>query len=124
MWTAAARGDDGTTYWGSLDLAVHAVDAGGHRLWRTSTVGFIISSPALARDGTLYVGSFDGKLYALDARTGTVKWSFKTGDHIYSSPALGEDAAGNTTAIYFGSARWLRLCAGSLRRAPLALRHR
>src|SRR5262245_2065320 len=104
VWTAAARGDDGTTYWGSLDLGIHAVDAGGRRLWRTSTLGFVVSSPALARDGTLYVGSFDGKLYALDARTGAVRWSFTTGDHVYSSPALGEDAAGNTTAIYFGSA--------------------
>jgi outer membrane protein assembly factor BamB len=104
VWTGAARGDDGTTYWGSLDLAVHALGASGRQLWQTSTVGFVVSSPALAHDGTLYVGSFDGKLYALDASTGRTRWTFTTGDHVYSSPALAEDAGGNTTAIYFGSA--------------------
>jgi outer membrane protein assembly factor BamB len=104
VWTDAARGDDGTTYWGSLDRAVHAVDASGHQLWQAGTLGFVVSSPALAHDGTLYFGSFDAKLHALDARTGREKWAFPTGDHVYSSPALAEDAAGNTTAIYFGSA--------------------
>jgi outer membrane protein assembly factor BamB len=104
VWTDAARGDDGTTYWGSLDLAIHAVDANGQLVWRTPTLGFVVSSPALGRDGTLYVGSFDGRFRALDARTGQGKWSVRTGDHVYSSPALAEDAAGNTTGIYFASA--------------------
>ena len=102
-WTAAARADDGTTFWGSLDLSVHALDAAGHERWSTPTIGFIISSPALARDGTLYIGSFDSNLYALDSRTGAVKWKFATGEHIYSSPALDEDGAGRTRAIYIAS---------------------
>ena len=52
----------------------------------------------------MYVGAFDSKLYALDPNTGAVRWSFKTSDHIYASPALGEDASGQTDAIYIASA--------------------
>ena len=104
IWTEPAFADDGTAYVGSLDAFVYAVDRDGRQLWRTPMLGFVISSPALARDGTLYVGSFDSHLYALDSRTGAIKWSFASGDHIYSSPALAEDTHGNTTAIYFGSA--------------------
>ena len=103
VWTAPAIADDGTTFWGSLDLFVHAVDANGQRRWRTPTAGFVTSSPALGRDGTLYIGSFDSKLYALDAGTGAIRWTFQTSDHIYSSPALAEDAQGNTRAIYIAS---------------------
>ena len=103
VWTVAAFGDDGTSYWGSLDLKVYALDRNGHELWSQPTAGFVISSPALSRDGTLYIASFDSRLYALDAQTGTVKWFFPTFDHVYSSPALAEDAAGNTKAIYFAS---------------------
>jgi outer membrane protein assembly factor BamB len=104
IWTSTAIADDGTTYWGSLDLYVYALDKNGKQLWRTPTLGFIISSPALSKDGsTLYIGSFDGQLHALDAKTGTPKWTFQTGDHIYSSPALEEDATGAVKAIYIAS---------------------
>jgi outer membrane protein assembly factor BamB len=105
FWTDAPIAADGTTFWGSLDLFVYALDKDGKQLWRTPTLGFVISSPALSRDeSTIYVGSFDGKLHALDAKTGLEKWSFQTGDHVYSSPALDEDASGNLRAIYFASA--------------------
>jgi outer membrane protein assembly factor BamB len=104
VWTAPAMGADGSTYWGSLDLNVYKLDSAGNKVWSTSTIGFVTSSPALARDGTLYVGSWDGRLYALDSRTGLPKWSYRTNDHIYGSPALAEDARGRTVAIYIGSA--------------------
>jgi len=103
VWTAAAIGDDGTTYWGSLDLSVYALDANGGLRWKVGTLGFVVSSPALANDGTLYVGSVDGKLYALDAATGATKWTFATGDNIYSSPALDEDAQGRLVAVDIAS---------------------
>jgi outer membrane protein assembly factor BamB len=104
VWTSTAIADDGTTYWGSLDLFVYALDKNGHQVWRTPTLGFVISSPALSKDGsTLYIGSFDGQLHALDAKTGAPKWSFQTGDHVYSSPALEDDASGNVKALYIGS---------------------
>lgn len=103
-WTAAARAADGTSYWGSLDLFVHALDRNGNELWKTPTIGFVISSPALSKDGsTLYIGSFDSNLYALDTATGAVKWTFDTDEHIYSSPALDEAPDGTLRAIVFGS---------------------
>ena len=104
VWTTPAFGPDGTTYWGSLDLNVYALDRDGKQKWKTGTVGYVVSSPAISRDGkTLYVGSFDGRLYALDAQTGAVRWFFQTRDHVYSSPALEEDASGRVTSIYIGS---------------------
>ncbi len=103
VWTVPAIGPDGTTYWGSLDLAVRGVSADGTVLWKRTTLGFVTSSPALANDGTLFIGSFDGRLYALDSATGSVKWSYATGDHIYASPALLENADGSVRSVVVGS---------------------
>ena len=103
VWTVAAFGSGGLSYWGSLDRNVYALDRKGKQVWSQPTVGFVISSPALGRDGTLYIASFDSRLYALNSKTGAVKWFFPTSDHVYSSPALAEDAHGNTKAIYFAS---------------------
>jgi outer membrane protein assembly factor BamB len=105
FWTSTAIGDDGTSYWGSVDRSIYAIDKNGKQVWSTPTLGFVISSPALSGDGsTLYIGSFDGQLHALDAKTGVPKWSFQTGDHVYSSPALEEDPSGAVKALYIGSA--------------------
>ena len=48
----------------------------------------------MGADGTVYIGSFDSQLYALEGPSGRVKWKFATGDHIYSSAALGQAAEG------------------------------
>ncbi len=103
VWSAAAVADDGKLFFDSLDLSLYGVDANGEKLWSRTTLGFNASSPAIGADGTVYVGSFDSSLYALDPDTGTPRWSFPTGDHIYSSAALAEDAGGHTKAIYVGS---------------------
>lgn len=105
VWTVPALTPGGATIWGSLDLAVRALDADdGAEQWRRTTLGFVASSPAVAADGaTAYVGSFDGRLYALDAVTGAVRWTVPTGDHIYSSPALVEDEQGRTDLVVVGS---------------------
>lgn len=103
-WSIAGIGDDGTIYWGSNDTFVHAVRPDGQGLWTKRTLGFIAASAAIGSDGTVTIGSFDSSLYALDPQTGKTRWRFKTNDHIYASAALGEDAEGNTRAIYFGSA--------------------
>ncbi|MBV9212895.1 MAG: PQQ-like beta-propeller repeat protein [Actinobacteria bacterium] len=103
VWTVPAFARDGTSFWGSLDRNVYALDSNGKQVWSFPTLGFIISSPALGNDGTLYIGSFDSRMYALDSRTGAPKWYFATADHVYSSPALAEDAHGNTQAIYIAS---------------------
>lgn len=104
VWTMPAYGAGGVTYWGSLDRDVRAIDPAGAVKWSTPTLGFVISSAALGSDGTIYIASFDGHLYALDPATGLPKWSFATNDHIYSSPALEQDAQGHTTAIFVASA--------------------
>jgi len=103
VWTMPAFGPNGTTYWGSVDRNIYALDSTGRQAWSTPTLGFVISSPAIGSDGTVYIGSFDSKLYALDPSTGLPRWTFGTNDHIYSSPALGHDALGNTNAIYIVS---------------------
>ena len=56
-----------------------------------------MSSPAIAADGSVLVGSQDGKLYNV-ARDGTLRWSYATGDIIFSSPAVAHDGT-----IYIGS---------------------
>jgi outer membrane protein assembly factor BamB len=48
-------------------------------------------------DGTIYVGSLDDNLYAINPDC-TKKWAFKTGAHVYSSPAIGADGT-----AYIGS---------------------
>jgi outer membrane protein assembly factor BamB len=103
LWTTPAFAPDGSSFWGSLDLHVYHLSPAGRPLWQDFVPGYVISSPAIGSDGTVYVGSFDSKLYALDPATGTVRWSFATSDHIYASPALGQDRSGHTDAIYFAS---------------------
>lgn len=50
----------------------------------------------MSRD-PVYVGSDNGKLYALDATTGTLKWSYDTGNYITSSPVVANGI------VYIGS---------------------
>jgi outer membrane protein assembly factor BamB len=102
VWTTPAFAADGTYYWGSLDLQAFALKADGTQRWATTTLGYVVSSPALGTDGTVYVASFDGKVYALDGRTGAVRWTFQTRDHVYSSPAL-DERDGKLRAIYLAS---------------------
>jgi outer membrane protein assembly factor BamB len=103
-WSIAGLGEDGMIYWGSNDLFVRGVQPDGTEQWMFGTWGFIAASAAIGSDGTVYIPSFDSMFYALDPHTGAEKWHFKTNDHIYASAALAHDEAGNTTAIYFGSA--------------------
>jgi outer membrane protein assembly factor BamB len=53
------------------------------------------SSPTVV-GGVVYVGSHDDNLYALDAATGTVLWTYTTGNYIDSTPAVVNGA------VYFG----------------------
>ena len=102
VWTVPAMDDSGVTFWGSVDTRIFALNPDGSQKWQRTTLGYVTSSPALDTQGTLYAGSFDGTLYALDSTTGDVKWDFKTGDHIYSSPALIEKD-GDLQQIVVGS---------------------
>jgi outer membrane protein assembly factor BamB len=57
---------------------------------------FFLSSPTVV-DGAVYFGSGDGCIYSLDAKTGTLRWKYKTGDVVHASPAV----AGGV--VYVGS---------------------
>jgi outer membrane protein assembly factor BamB len=103
-WSQAAFGEDGAIFWGALDGCIRSVSPQGRELWKRRTLGFVAASATLGSDGAVYIGSFDSNLYALLPRTGKVRWKFGAGEHIYSSAALGQDDAGQTDAIYFGSA--------------------
>ncbi len=46
-------------------------------------------------------GSVDQKVYALKTSDGTVRWSFATGNYVYSSPAVSSDGA-TVFAVCFG----------------------
>lgn len=54
------------------------------------------TSPAVAQ-GVVYAGSTDHNVYALDAKTGTVIWSYATGDIVYSTPTVANGI------VYIGS---------------------
>ena len=103
VWTVPVVDEQSTTYWGSVDARIFALDAAGEQLWQRTTLGYVTSSPAMDTSGVLYQGSFDGTLYALDRADGSVRWKYQTGDHIYSSPALIEDADGTLQQVVIGS---------------------
>jgi outer membrane protein assembly factor BamB len=112
---------DNTLYVGSYDGKFYALDAQtGTVKWKFATEGerrfeakglhgmqprnqtiadpydVFLSSPVVANNA-VYFGSGDGNLYALDARTGELKWKFKTGDVVHASPALADGV------LFFGS---------------------
>lgn len=116
---------ENTVYFGSYDGCYYAVSAtNGKEKWKFKTEGekkvgakglwtmkpsdkymedlydFFLSSPIVNMDGSdamVYFGSGDGNLYAVDAQTGTLRWKFKTGGIIHSSPALFDGV------VYIGS---------------------
>ena len=57
---------------------------------------FSYSSPTVA-NGVLYIGNMDHRLYAIDAKTGEMRWRFKTDAPVTSSPLLVDNV------LYFGS---------------------
>jgi outer membrane protein assembly factor BamB len=76
---------------------VYAVDAvtgavsGTSGVWKHVTGVETVSSPAVtgpAGDRVVMVGDMFGTIRALDALTGAERWSFETGDLVFSSPAV------------------------------------
>jgi outer membrane protein assembly factor BamB len=49
------------------------------------------------------VGSSDNYLHLFDGKTGREIWRFKTGDYVYSSPALGDIDGDGKPEVVFGS---------------------
>ena len=110
--TSSPAYHDGLVYILSMDGNVYAVGAdSGTVRWKFATKGerrftapgihgaiprtermpdpfdVFTSSPAIAGN-TVYFGSGDQHVYALDAATGSLRWSFATGDVVHASPAV------------------------------------
>ena len=82
------RGDPGHTavYSESGPTSLDTLD------WKYTASGKTYSSP-LVTDGTIYLGSNDKHLYAINQQTGQMKWRFKTGGNIESTPATANGIA-------------------------------
>jgi PQQ-like domain len=105
--SSPAIGSDGTIYVtsGSSLLALASND--GSVKWKAPLENMATASPAIALDGTVRVGDQaatypdgsvkGGKLYAF-AASGASTWSFATGGHVYSAPALSAEGT-----AFFGS---------------------
>jgi len=63
--------------------------------------GWVEGGIVIGDDGTLYFGDLDYYFYALNP-DGSLKWKYKTGGHITSTPAIDEDGT-----IYVGSSSML-----------------
>lgn len=112
---------NGLVYIVSVDGTFYAVDAAnGQKRWSFATKGerrftapgihgaiprtermpdpfdVFLSSPTVAGN-TVYFGSGDQSVYALDAASGTLRWSFATGDVVHASPAVANGL------VYIGS---------------------
>ena len=108
---------------------VYAFDTTGNERWRReinrrveSLAGF--SAPAVAADGTVHVASGD-TVYTLDAQ-GQVRWQYRLGGRIHTSPAVGADGTlyiGASTGTFLaldtnGNVRWQTMLGAGLRTAP------
>ena len=98
----ATGGSQGWTTFRGNSARTGQADINGPRTadvkWVFRTRGRLYADAAVTPDGnTIYVGSHDHRFYALNA-DGTQRWSFDTGDKIWSSPAIGEDGT-----VYVGT---------------------
>ncbi|MFC1650864.1 PQQ-binding-like beta-propeller repeat protein [Candidatus Latescibacterota bacterium] len=84
-------------YYHDVGMSVHGFPQNGIDSPSTyKTQGNVYSSPAIGKNGIFYIGSEDGFLRAFSL-TGSMIWSYDTGQMIHSSAAVGADGS-----IYFG----------------------
>jgi len=87
--------EDELVYVSGYNGKVYAINsASGALRWvypREGNLEPIVGGQVVAH-GKVYFGCSDGKVYALDAVTGDKQWEFKTGDKIWSTPAIDGDS--------------------------------
>jgi outer membrane protein assembly factor BamB len=102
--------DRGRLFFGDYGGRVHAIrQRDGSQIWETSSAGSAFglkagrfySTPAVAY-GRVYIGSLDGFVYSFAASSGKLAWRHKTGNYVYSSPAVASVPGAGPT-VYIGS---------------------
>jgi outer membrane protein assembly factor BamB len=100
---------DGKLIFGDYSGKVQAIrQRDGRRLWTASAAGSALglragrfyATPAIAY-GRVYIGSLDGFVYSFAASNGKLAWRHKTGNYVYSSPAVA--SVGGVPTVYVGS---------------------
>ena len=66
VYSSPAVSSDGTTYIGSADSYLYALNSDSTLKWKFQTGDSVDSSATIDTDGTIYVGSYDNYLYALN----------------------------------------------------------
>lgn len=129
MHSSAALSPDGSIIYVTSDSGhLYAINSDKTLGWRYSSgsVGFTTSSPALGSDGTLYFGAANGTVHAVTS-AGTLKWSYPTGEPIWSSPSIGSDGTvyigSNDNKLYAinssdGSLKWSYTTSGDVKSSP------
>src|SRR2546421_13122068 len=74
------------------------------RSWQAKVDGNVRTAPIL-RDRFLYVTSLSGYLHAIDVATGRLRWKYKAGAAIHSTPSL----SGNRVLFGCGDRKSTRL---------------
>lgn len=88
-----AIASNGNIYASSDEGVLYALSSGASLLWEYANSR---SDASIGSDGSLYFGSFH-KLCAITS-SGSLKWTYTTGNTVYSPPAIGSDGT-----LYFGS---------------------
>ncbi|MDD2890718.1 MAG: PQQ-binding-like beta-propeller repeat protein [bacterium] len=134
----AVSSDGSVIYTMCDDGYLYAINSDSTLKWKTLTTSSSskYSSPTLSPDdSTIYVGSYNNKLYAIKADSGSIRWSFVTGDEVRTTPAIGiyTDTATliTDTIIYVtsytgriyairqdGSLKWSRVLGGNANSSP------
>jgi hypothetical protein len=134
--------DKGRLFFGDYGGRVHAIrQRDGSPIWETSSAGGAFglktgrfySTPAAAY-GRVYIGSLDGFVYSFAASNGKLAWRHKTGNYVYSSPAVASVPGAGPT-VYIGSydgrlyafdarsgrVRWAHKAGGKISGAPVVV---
>lgn len=89
---APAMAADGTTYTGTGDGKLIAVNEMGEKRWEFQilTAGHHLTPAVVDAAGNVYFGAEDQNFYALDS-SGNLLWKLQTGGSIQSAPVLASD---------------------------------